>query len=158
MIRSLNIGTIRGMSALIELVNNDKIILDLVTRENEKYEHECRTFSTDGSILELSLKTERYKPKDQYPLGQTTHSRSEFAISINPKQQVIRITSGYKSSENVMYNIEQSYKRAEEFYQQLRGISPSRDKDKLLKNKLQKLVHKIKNHDYSDILSYTVYH
>lgn len=146
MLRSLKIGKVDGIDALIETINNKEIILG---RIQTKPHYHCEEFAFDfeGNMLGINrIKDISYNEKKVI--------KSKFGIKINYDEGIIELQHDKRfSKEVVQHAIEEAYLLAGDFY---KALEQTEIKNKALKEDLEYVLDKITYFDWAHYLFYEV--
>lgn len=155
MIKTLRIGKIEGVEALIEVISNSdvkEVLLEKV-QSQPHYHNEELCFHADGSLKSISrVRDEAYDPKKGIIY------QSKIAIEVFYRQGLIKInsTSTNKDLESkAKHTIEEAYHLAKKFKDQLKSLKVDK-KDEQKKKEMETLVDKIAAFSPSPYFFFTV--
>ncbi len=156
MIKTLKLGKIEGVEALIEVINNTdgkkEILLERVQR-HPHYHNEELCFNADGSMKSMNrVKDEAYDTKKGI-----TH-QSSFGIEVIYRQGMIKskCPMAYKNLESkAKHEIEEAYLLAKKFKDQITKLKVDK-KDEQKKKEMESLVDKVVEFNPSPYFFFTV--
>lgn len=152
MIRSLRIGKLEGIEALIEIINNDVMLLERVQTE-PYYHNEEIAFNMEGKLLEIKYAEDTVLNADpnEYP-------RTKFGIQLNHKTGTIQRTlDPNRKEDSVRHKIERAYNHdAKGFLELLKKNKFPEPKNKILKKEMLTTLNKTANYDFTQLLLYKI--
>jgi len=138
MIRSLRIGKIEGIDALVELVGEKEILLERVQSKPDYYSEEF-AFNQDGSIKGIM------RSKDLNGSAENSHRRLKLELHVLDDKCKIRYATKLNATDDLKkglakHSIEVAYQQANKFYSAIKRmkVSPNEeDKRKEIEKKLE---------------------